>query len=69
MIHKDTINASMHINKLSNKKVDYPLVTQAHALTTKTFINPLQEKGNGNLLISLSKKRELVFPILKFMKQ
>ena len=42
----------MHINKLSNKKADYPLITQAHALTTKTFMNPLQEKGNGNPPVS-----------------
>ena len=51
----------MHINRLSRKEVDYPLITQAHALTTKTFHKILYTKGNGNLLISLSKRGNLYF--------
>jgi len=51
-IHKDTINASMHINRLSRKEVDYPLITQAHALTAKIFMNPLHKEGNSNPTVS-----------------
>ena len=65
IIHKDTINASMHINRLSRKEVDYPLITQAHALTDETFKSPLHKKGNGNLPIPLFKKEGTCISNLK----
>ena len=52
MIHKGTINASMHINRLSRKEVDYPLITQAHALTIETCMNSLHKKRNRNPPVS-----------------
>ena len=51
-IHKDTISASMHINRLSRKEVDYPLITQAHALTIETCMNSLHKKRNRNPPVS-----------------
>lgn len=51
-LRKGTINASLHINRLSRKEVDYPLITQAHALTTEKFKSPLHKEGNGKPPVS-----------------
>ncbi|MCF6158483.1 MAG: SagB/ThcOx family dehydrogenase [wastewater metagenome] len=47
-IQKGTIDASMHINKLSNEETDYPLIRHGHELTCKKCYKRTSQQNPGS---------------------